>query len=167
VSDERYPPDWDRRRKAVYKRDDYQCQGCGTTGGPRGNTELHCHHRVPISEGGTHDVRNLVTVCKSCHEQIHGHAIPTGNENMSRQRQSSREHFSGKRTTKVSSSTEDSFDWTTGGIVGLFAWFVTLLIFIPNTYLFLEQSQIFVFLSMVVATAIGLYVRDRVNNWAS
>lgn len=36
---ESYPSDWDRRRRYVYKRDNYQCQRCGVTGGPRGNDE--------------------------------------------------------------------------------------------------------------------------------
>lgn len=70
-----YPRDWDQRRKYVYRRDDHQCQRCGRRGGPRGNVELHAHHRIPNSEGGSHQPSNLVTVCKSCHEQIHGHAV--------------------------------------------------------------------------------------------
>jgi 5-methylcytosine-specific restriction endonuclease McrA len=67
-----YPEDWNRRRRAVYRRDDHMCQNCGTKGGPRGNAELHAHHIVPKSKGGTHKKRNLVTVCKACHYAIHG-----------------------------------------------------------------------------------------------
>ncbi|SDG40312.1 HNH endonuclease [Halorientalis regularis] len=73
-----YPPDWKQRRQAVYKRDNFQCQNCGRRGGPRGNSELHAHHVVPKSKGGTHNLSNLITVCKPCHEQIHGRPIPTG-----------------------------------------------------------------------------------------
>ena len=29
------------------------------------------HHIQPISEGGTHDESNLMSLCASCHEQIH------------------------------------------------------------------------------------------------
>lgn len=79
-----YPADWDRRRRYVYKRDGYQCQRCGVGGGPRGNAELHAHHRRPVSQGGSHATQNLVTVCKNCHESIHGHRIPTGGSNQRR-----------------------------------------------------------------------------------
>lgn len=67
-----YPPDWDQRRKAVYQRDGYQCQNCGSAGGPKGNKELHAHHIVPKAQGGTHKKSNLITVCKDCHNSIHG-----------------------------------------------------------------------------------------------
>lgn len=29
------------------------------------------HHIKPLSEGGTHDENNLMSLCKSCHEKIH------------------------------------------------------------------------------------------------
>lgn len=67
-----YPPDWDERRRDVYARDDYTCVNCGAKGGSYGNTELHAHHVVPISSGGSHQKENLVTVCKQCHNAIHG-----------------------------------------------------------------------------------------------
>lgn len=70
-----YPPDWDSRRRRVYRRDDYRCQRCGRSGGSRGNAELHAHHETPKSRGGSHELHNLTTVCKSCHEDIHGHAV--------------------------------------------------------------------------------------------
>lgn len=66
-----YPADWDTRRRRIYRRDNYQCQDCGRQGGPHGDVELHCHHIVPKSQGGSHDESNLVTVCASCHAQIH------------------------------------------------------------------------------------------------
>ena len=28
-------------------------------------------HKLPLSEGGTHDRRYLITLCKSCHPTIH------------------------------------------------------------------------------------------------
>lgn len=76
-SDSRYPSDWDQRRRKVYKRDGYKCQKCGRKGGKKGSAQLHAHHIKPISEGGSHSYRNLMTVCHSCHEKIHGHGIPT------------------------------------------------------------------------------------------
>lgn len=75
-----YPSDWDTRRKDVYQRDGYQCQNCGRDGGPHGSAELHAHHIVPKSKGGTHQRSNLVTVCKDCHNAIHGDSsAPTSN----------------------------------------------------------------------------------------
>jgi len=72
---EKYPPDWDQRRQLVYERDNYQCQNCGRKGGRYGNAELHAHHVVPKSKGGTHRLTNLQTVCAECHERIHGHPV--------------------------------------------------------------------------------------------
>lgn len=67
-----YPSDWNKRRKSVYKRDDYTCQNCGRDGGNTGNVELHAHHVVPKANGGTHEKSNLITVCNECHQSIHG-----------------------------------------------------------------------------------------------
>lgn len=67
----KYPSDWDSRRRRVYTRDDYTCQNCGSGGGYQGDTELHAHHIVPISKGGSDDLTNLKTLCKGCHDAIH------------------------------------------------------------------------------------------------
>lgn len=61
-----YPPDWDSRRRQVYKRDNYRCQNCGVSG------EVHAHHVVPISAGGSHETSNLLTLCADCHRATHG-----------------------------------------------------------------------------------------------
>jgi predicted DNA-binding transcriptional regulator YafY len=61
-----YPDDWEQRRKRVLKRDNYECQQCGTM-----DTELHVHHTTPISEGGGHELSNLTTICHSCHADEH------------------------------------------------------------------------------------------------
>jgi signal recognition particle GTPase len=65
-----YPPDWDSRRRRVYKRDSYKCQNCGNQ-----DDELHAHHIVPISKGGTHKISNLITLCSDCHTAIHGNTM--------------------------------------------------------------------------------------------
>lgn len=72
---EGYPSDWGSRRKEVYRRDDYTCQNCGAQGGSRGDIELHAHHIVPKSKGGTHNTSNLKTLCKDCHDAIHGNSV--------------------------------------------------------------------------------------------
>jgi len=69
-----YPSDWETRRKDVYQRDGYKCQNCGRNGGPQSRAELHAHHIVPKSKGGTHQRSNLITVCKDCHNAIHGNS---------------------------------------------------------------------------------------------
>ena len=80
-----YPSDWDTRRKKVYKRDNYRCQNCGVCGGPKGNAELHAHHIVPKSNGGSHKLSNLQTVCSACHNAVHGDVTaPTGRSSASR-----------------------------------------------------------------------------------
>ncbi|MDL0130443.1 HNH endonuclease [Halobacterium salinarum] len=72
---EGYPSDWDSRRKEVYQRDNYECQNCGARGGSHGSAELHAHHIVPKSKGGTHQKSNLDTLCKECHNAIHGDSM--------------------------------------------------------------------------------------------
>lgn len=76
-----YPSDWDQRRKKVYQRDNYTCQNCGARGGPKGDYELHAHHIVPKSKGGTHKISNLKTMCEYCHSAIHNDVMaPTASK---------------------------------------------------------------------------------------
>lgn len=66
-----YPDDWPDRRKKVFSRDRWACQRCGRQGGPRGSAQLHAHHEIPKSEGGSHAVSNLTTFCDRCHAIEH------------------------------------------------------------------------------------------------
>lgn len=52
---------WAALRKAVFERDGYACQYCGTT-----CTTLYCDHVVPVSKGGTNALENLVAACRPC-----------------------------------------------------------------------------------------------------
>lgn len=61
-----YPPDWEDRRLQVRSRSDY-CEECGTFYG-----QLHIHHSIPISKGGSHAIDNLVLLCEDCHTKVHG-----------------------------------------------------------------------------------------------
>lgn len=72
---DQYPDNWDEIRREVYSQDDYECQTCGAQGGKAGNTELHAHHKKPISEGGSNEMSNLITLCKDCHNRQHDHDI--------------------------------------------------------------------------------------------
>jgi 5-methylcytosine-specific restriction endonuclease McrA len=67
-----YPEDdeWQARRKAVFERDDYTCQGCGQSGDSV--AQLHCHHICPLGAGGSNARSNLITLCDECHGRVHG-----------------------------------------------------------------------------------------------
>lgn len=47
-------------RKEVYVRDNYECVYCGSP------DDLTIDHKVPEFRGGSHDVTNLQTACRSC-----------------------------------------------------------------------------------------------------
>jgi hypothetical protein len=57
-------------RRAVYRRDFFQCICCGAT------KYLQIHHVVPRSHGGGNDPTNLVTLCWHCHSLAHGDHFP-------------------------------------------------------------------------------------------
>lgn len=57
-------------RPAILRRDGHRCIKCHRRG-----PGLHVHHIRYRSRGGTNRPENLATVCKSCHEHIHGHKI--------------------------------------------------------------------------------------------
>lgn len=54
------------RREAVLHRDNYTCQCCG-----KKRVQLEVHHIIFKSQGGSDDEKNLITVCKECHDAIH------------------------------------------------------------------------------------------------
>jgi len=64
------PDDWQRRRKEVLRRDDYECRHCERHEEMRG-VSLEVHHIVPRSRGGSHQKYNLVTMCSHCHDRTH------------------------------------------------------------------------------------------------
>jgi len=80
---DRYPSNWDSKRRSTYDRDNYACQNCGIRGGPHGNIELHAHHIVPLSDGGSNNQENLVTLCKECHNAVHGNTTAPINRSSS------------------------------------------------------------------------------------
>ena len=55
-------------RTEVLRRDGFACQICGAAGK---DAELEVHHQTPISEGGTDNPENLITVCVDCHSREH------------------------------------------------------------------------------------------------
>jgi hypothetical protein len=53
-------------RKAVYRRDGWQCAICGST------RFLQIHHYIHRGCGGSDDPMNLITLCSDCHAMAHG-----------------------------------------------------------------------------------------------
>lgn len=58
-----------KTRREVYRRDGYRCCLCDS------GRYLQIHHYQPRGKGGCDHPMNLVTLCSTCHAQIHG-SIP-------------------------------------------------------------------------------------------
>ena len=57
---------FENTKKYVYWRDGYKCQHCG-----KSDTQLHAHHIVFRSNGGSDRPENLITLCEDCHKKLH------------------------------------------------------------------------------------------------
>ena len=64
----RYGRAWKRIRDSYVKTHPF-CEQCYKNGIIVPVDEVH--HKIPLSEGGTHDRNNLIALCKSCHSKIH------------------------------------------------------------------------------------------------
>ena len=64
----RYGRAWKRIRDS-YVQQHPLCEVCQKDGRLVAAEEVH--HKVPLSEGGTHARDNLIALCKSCHARIH------------------------------------------------------------------------------------------------
>lgn len=69
--EEKYPADWNKRRRTIFNRYDWECQDCGDHIPQDSEKALHAHHVRPISEGGGHSLDNLLPLCEGCHVEIH------------------------------------------------------------------------------------------------
>lgn len=54
---------WTKQRWLALERDDFTCQYCGQRAP---DVTLHVDHKVPVVDGGTDDLENLVTACAAC-----------------------------------------------------------------------------------------------------
>ena len=61
----RYGDDWDEIRQMIYRRDNFTCQSCGIT-----HIKLDVHHTIPYLDGGSNEIDNLISLCRSCHMKI-------------------------------------------------------------------------------------------------
>ena len=64
----KYGRAWKRIRDR-YAREHPLCEMCKEDGRLTPTDEVH--HILPVSQGGTHDRSNLMSLCKSCHNKIH------------------------------------------------------------------------------------------------
>lgn len=64
---QRYGAKWRKLRKRFLLAHPL-CEQCRLKGKYTIATEVH--HILPLSAGGTHDERNLMPLCKSCHSRI-------------------------------------------------------------------------------------------------
>ena len=64
----RYGRAWKRIRDS-YAAEHPLCEQCMAVG--RYVATAVIHHKLPLAEGGTHDRRNLIALCKECHARIH------------------------------------------------------------------------------------------------
>ncbi|MCD7716080.1 MAG: HNH endonuclease [Lachnospiraceae bacterium] len=64
----RYGRAWKRIRDS-YAAAHPLCELCLEKGIYTKTEEIH--HKLPLSEGGTHDRSNLIALCKPCHARIH------------------------------------------------------------------------------------------------
>lgn len=74
-------PEWKEKRKQILKRDNYECQRCTgkyKAGGPLKRIQLTrantVHHKTEMKDDPTLmlDDDNLISLCHSCHDIIHG-----------------------------------------------------------------------------------------------
>lgn len=61
-------PKWQRQRANRMAIDNNECKLCFS------KTQLHVHH-ITYDNFGNEPMNELITVCKPCHEKIHGHEI--------------------------------------------------------------------------------------------
>ncbi len=64
----RYGRAWKRIRDRYVSQHPF-CELCYAKGVLVETEEVH--HKKPLSQGGTHDADNLISLCKSCHARIH------------------------------------------------------------------------------------------------
>jgi len=64
---------WDIIRKKRLKIDGYTCQKCGRKG--RQYNKIVVHHKT-YERWGEEEMSDLVTLCESCHNRLHGGSPP-------------------------------------------------------------------------------------------
>ncbi len=75
-----YGDDWPTQSKLCKKRDDYRCRAdaiglpkCSNRFPGQFSHLLEAHHVIPFRKCKSNDLRNLITLCKDCHNKTHKH----------------------------------------------------------------------------------------------
>ena len=63
------------RREAVLYRDKYTCQYCGKSRIKDKTVRLEAHHIKFLSDGGSDEINNQITLCHECHKALHDKKI--------------------------------------------------------------------------------------------
>lgn len=63
---------FENTKAMVLNRDDYTCQYCK---GKHKDSKLEAHHIVFRSQGGSDEESNLITLCHTCHKDLHSRKI--------------------------------------------------------------------------------------------
>ncbi len=58
-----YHKEWREYRRQAHVRDNHKCVVCGST------DRLQVHHVIPYRYSHSHEISNLVTLCRSCHSR--------------------------------------------------------------------------------------------------
>ncbi|MEO5351428.1 MAG: RNA-guided endonuclease IscB, partial [Magnetococcus sp. YQC-3] len=59
-------------KQYILSRDNYECKSCK---GKMKDKHLHIHHIIERSNGGSDLPNNLITLCKTCHDNVHKNNI--------------------------------------------------------------------------------------------
>lgn len=66
---------WPEKRQAAFERAGYRCEMVTDDDGHptpcERTTDLHPHHRLRRSQGGSDELENLVILCAQCHRFVH------------------------------------------------------------------------------------------------
>ena len=56
---------WFKVREKVFEKYGRYCSMCGS------EQNVQVHHKIPIRDGGTNELENLIPLCRDCHQEIH------------------------------------------------------------------------------------------------
>ena len=60
-----WPPDWDERKRQVIRQNGSVCSRCER------EKDVYLLHDIPVFEGGTNELDNLVLICAACHASMY------------------------------------------------------------------------------------------------
>ena len=58
-------------RNKFIKLKNSQCERCGVSGEATRKGNLEVHHKIPLKDGGTNNIKNLMLLCRKCHKYQH------------------------------------------------------------------------------------------------